>query len=1064
MSNYLNVTTRTRKETQQTIQFYASIGFRVFEAAPDDATPTWLHLFASSGKATWPAPLPPFSALLSPALLPTVLASPSGGVGNGAASANLPPVALRVTPMFDLQQPAGQEQGPAAILDRAARLVAHTGQDPVVGAAFNLIVLNVQGISDRLTACGFESVVYPTTGGSTLTLVAFDPVGNLVSITDNVTTSPFFALAAPKSPAANGGLNVNINNKHAPPNTYEAVPALSLDALSLNTNTQLDAYLPLDHVPIVHDASASLVSLTAVTRKKIGVLTSGGDSSGMNAAVRAVARIALQRGCVPFAIHEGYEGLVEGGALIRRLGWDDVRGYLSLGGTVIGTARSARFRTREGRLLAAFNMIKNGIDALVVCGGDGSLTGADLLRSEWTGLVDELIETGRLVTSECQHLRTNLTIVGLVGSIDNDMSSTDITIGAYTSLHRICESLDSLTSTAMSHQRAFVVEVMGRHCGWLALMAAISVGADWVFLPERPPPLDSAKYGANWEDEMCERLSQNRKLGSRITLVIICEGAIDQNLNPIKPDYVKSVLDSRLGFDTRVTNLGHVQRGGAPCAYDRYLATVQGVEAVEAVLRSTPETPAPMIGMSQHRITAGPLMDAVKLTHEVAEAISKKDFKKAMDLRDPDFTRAYDAYIESHLIGDNHLPESRRLRIGIIHTGAPAGGMNTATRIAARLCLNRGHTPLAIKNGFSGLCRGEISALSWHQVIGWQTKGGSELGTNRDHPLPVPGTYAANLDISDAYATSFIDCGRIAFFLQKYDIEALMIIGGFEAYTSLITLDAARSIYPAFCIPMINLPATVSNNVPGTDFSLGSDTALNTIVECTDRIKQSATSSQKRVFIIEVQGGNCGYLAVLGGLASGATTAYIPEEGISLDMLQRDVKHLNARYERELTHSARNEGRVIIRAEAACSTYTTNVISDIFRHEGKGLFDSRTAVLGHLQQGGVPSPLDRVRATRLSVECIDWIERSFLEAQAARSKDENSSKDGVFYSNLRSYTNKSTHACVIGIQGAEVLFTPVQVLLDETDMNKRRGTKAWWMGLTRLIKVLSKYHYEDPVE
>ncbi|ORY46084.1 6-phosphofructokinase [Rhizoclosmatium globosum] len=699
----------------------------------------------------------------------------------------------------------------------------------------------------------------------------------------------------------------------------------------------------------------------------------------MNAAVRSVARIALQRGCVPFAIHEGYEGLVEGGDMIRELGWSDVRGFLSIGGTVIGTARCMRFRTREGRLLAAYNMIKNGIDALIVCGGDGSLTGADLLRSEWKGLVDELVATGKLVAKECDHLREHLTIVGLVGSIDNDMSSTDITIGAVTSLHRICESLDSLTSTALSHQRAFVVEVMGRHCGWLALMAAISVGADWVFLPERPPPLDTKRYGTNWEDEMCDKLSQNRKMGSRITLVIIY--------------YVKSVLDSRLGFDTRVTTLGHVQRGGSPCAYDRYLATVQGVEAVEAVLRSTPDTPAPMIGMSQHKITAAPLMEAVRLTHNVAEAISKKDFKKAMDLRDPDFTNAFDAYLESHLIGgdgiDRQLPENQRIRIGIVHTGAPAGG----------------HTPLAIRNGFSGLCRSEVSEITWQQVIGWQSKGGSELGTNRDHPQPIPGTNVP--DLSDAYASSYLDCGQIAYSLQKHNIQALMIIGGFEAYTSLVTLHAARRTYPAFCIPC--------NNVPGTDFSIGSDTALNSIVEATDRIKLSATASQKRVFVVEVQGGNCGYLAVLGGLAS----------GISLDMLQRDVKHLVARYQED-----------------------SDLISQILRHEGKGLFDSRTTVLGHLQQGGVPSPLDRIRATRLSVNCIDWIQKSFLEAITAK-------QGGVF----PGYTNRAEHACVIGIRGAEVVFTPVE----------RRGRRAWWMGLTRLIKVLSKYYYvplekEDGVE
>ena len=145
-------------------------------------------------------------------------------------------------------------------------------------------------------------------------------------------------------------------------------------------------------------------------------------------------------------------------------------------------------------------------------------------------------------------------IVGLVGSIDNDMSSTDITIGAFTSLHRICEAVDSLSSTALSHQRAFIVEVMGRHCGWLALMAAIATGADAVFLPERPPPLDET--AESWEVEMCDRIRTQRKLGNRKTMVIVCEGAIDRKLNPIKSDYIKSVLEKNLNLDVRVTNLG----------------------------------------------------------------------------------------------------------------------------------------------------------------------------------------------------------------------------------------------------------------------------------------------------------------------------------------------------------------------------------------------------------------------------------------------------------------------------------------------------------------------------
>ncbi|TPX48706.1 6-phosphofructokinase [Synchytrium endobioticum] len=782
--------------------------------------------------------------------------------------------------------------------------------------------------------------------------------------------------------------------------------------------------------------------------KKIGILTSGGDSSGMNAAVRSITRIALQKGCIPYAIFEGYQGLVDGGEKIKELTWNSVRGLMPMGGTVIGTARCAEFRTREGRLKAARNMILSGIDALIVIGGDGSLTGADMLRDEWSDLVQELIKRGVTTEERCAPLRDHLTIVGLVGSIDNDMCSTDITIGAVTSLHRICEAVDSLSSTALSHQRAFVVEVMGRHCGWLALMAAIAVGADWVFLPERPPPLDPA-YGDDWEKEFCDAIQKQRELGNRKTLVIIAEGAIDRHLKPIKPEYIKKIIDE-LGLDTRVTTLGHVQRGGTPCAYDRYLATAQGVEAVEAVLRSTRDTPSPMIGMSQNKINSVSLMDAVKLTHEVSEAIAQKDFSHAMELRDPDFTAAYNAYIESTLLAT--APGARKcdlpLRIGIMHVGAPAGGMNPATRTAVRLCLNRGHTPLGIRDGFAGLARGEVHPMTWQEVSSWAVAGGSELGTNRSHPKPSPN---AAFQIRPRGVDEWVELGVVAYQLQRYNVQAMMIVGGFEAFTGLLTMVASRKEYPSLCIPMIHLPATVSNNVPGTDYSIGCDTALNAIVEACDRIKLSASASRRRVFVVEVQGGECGYLAVMGGLATGAMNVYTPEEGISLNELTKDVKHLCRRYREEEMANQASEGRVVLVSEfAATDAYTTQVISNIFKHEGAGLFDSRTTVLGHLQQGGIPSPLDRIRANRLAVNCIEWLqERASLAVLNPRAG----------YSGV--YAADSEDAVTIGIRGAKTVFTPVLDVLVETDMKKRRGSNKWWWEYRDIIKILSKYEYNE---
>jgi 6-phosphofructokinase 1 len=317
--------------------------------------------------------------------------------------------------------------------------------------------------------------------------------------------------------------------------------------------------------------------------KRLAILTSGGDAAGMNAAVRAVVRTALDRGVEVFAIYEGYQGLVDGGDRIRKMTWNSVSNILNLGGTVIGTARSEAFRTHDGRRTAARNLLEHEIDSLVVVGGDGSLTGANLFRQEWPTLLKELVELGQIDQAVADR-RANLTIVGLVGSIDNDMFGTDMTIGADTALHRITEAVDAISSTAASHQRTFVVKVMGRNCGYLALMAALATGAEWVLIPENPPDLD------NWEDKMCADLKAGRKAGRRDSIVIIAEGARDRYGNPIGSSYIQKVLEEKLQEEVRVTVLGHVQRGGAPSAFDRTLGTLMGHAAVETVLSAAPDS------------------------------------------------------------------------------------------------------------------------------------------------------------------------------------------------------------------------------------------------------------------------------------------------------------------------------------------------------------------------------------------------------------------------------------------------------------------------------------------
>lgn len=504
------------------------------------------------------------------------------------------------------------------------------------------------------------------------------------------------------------------------------------------------------------------------------------------------------------------------------------------------------FLQRDGRLAAAKNMIIRGIDALIIIGGDGSLTGADIFRAEWQGLLDELVSKNELTQQDIQPYQ-HLNIVGLVGSIDNDLSMTDATIGCYTSLARICEAVDSVDTTATSHQRAFIIEVMGRHCGWLALMAGVSTGADFIFIPESPPE-------ETWAEDMIKVIKKHRSMGKRKTIVIIAEGAIDQNLNKITPAMVKDVLSNTAKLDTRITTLGHVQRGGTPSAYDRMLATLQGVDAVKAVLECTPDTPSPVICMIENKIVRRPLVDAVAQTKEVAVAIENKDFEKAMKLRDAEFGEYYKSYLITTAAENNDLmlPPEKRMRVGIIHVGAPAGGMNAATRAAVAYCLARGHTPVALHNGFPGIIRhhsdepvGAVRDISWLDAESWASKGGSEIGTNRGLPSE--------------------DLETVAFVFGKYKIQALFVVGGFEAFTAVSELRKGREYYKSFKIPMVILPATISNNVPGTEYSIGSDTCLNALIQYCDACRQSASASRRRVFVIETQGGKSGYIATVAG-------------------------------------------------------------------------------------------------------------------------------------------------------------------------------------------------------
>ncbi|CAM4521937.1 ATP-dependent 6-phosphofructokinase, platelet type isoform X3 [Caretta caretta] len=747
--------------------------------------------------------------------------------------------------------------------------------------------------------------------------------------------------------------------------------------------------------------------------KAIGVLTSGGDAQGMNAAVRAVVRMGIYVEAKVYFIYEGYQGMVDGGDNIVEVSWESVSSILQVGGTVIGSARCKEFRAREGRLKAAFNLIQRGITNLCVIGGDGSLTGANLFREEWSGLLEELAQSGK-IEEEAVKKYVYLNIVGMVGSIDNDFCGTDMTIGTDSALHRIIEVVDAIMTTAQSHQRTFVLEVMGRHCGYLALVSALACGADWVFIPEYPPE-------EGWEEQMCVKLSENRARKKRLNIIIVAEGAIDSHNKPITSEKVKDLVVQQLGFDTRVTILGHVQRGGTPSAFDRILASRMGVEAVLALLEATPDTPACVVSLSGNQAVRLPLMECVQMTQEVQKAMDERKFCEAVRLRGRSFENNLNTYkLLSHRRPDAELPKddlscSTNFNVAVLNVGAPAAGMNAAVRSAVRVGITEGHNMFAVIDGFEGFARGQIKEISWGDVGGWTGQGGSLLGTKRT----LPAKYLE----------------KIADQMRTNNINALMVIGGFEAYLGLLELSAAREKYDEFCVPMVMVPATVSNNVPGSDFSIGADTALNTITDTCDRIKQSASGTKRRVFIIETMGGYCGYLANMGGLAAGADAAYVFEEKFDIRELQANVEHLTEKMKTSIQRG------LVLRNENSNENYTTDFIYQLYSEEGKGVFDCRKNVLGHMQQGGAPSPFDRNFGTKISAKAVQWISKKLKET----------------YRKGKVFANTQDSVCLLGMRRRNLLFQPVVDLKDQTDFVHRIPKEQWWLKLRPLMKILAKY-------
>jgi len=729
--------------------------------------------------------------------------------------------------------------------------------------------------------------------------------------------------------------------------------------------------------------------------KTLAVMTSGGDSPGMNAAVRAVVRRAIDRGMKVIGVFGGYEGLVAGGSSLRTLKWEDVGGVLAKGGTFLGTARSERFRTREGRRQAIGNMLHSGIQALIVIGGDGSLMGAHVLSNEWGEHLEALKSSQSLPDDPEQSLRA-LQVIGLPGSIDNDLHGTDMSIGADTALNHITRAIDDLTATAASHQRTFVVETMGRHCGYLALAAGLAGGVTWVLIPEEELEL-------RWHRKMVAAIDSARELGRPHQMVVVAEGARHPDGLQISSNDIKKILSERLGIDVRVTVLGHVQRGGSPTAFDRILATRLGVAAVDLLLDEPEQVHCHMLGLVKNRVVATPLLEVVEKSRAVGQEIENGNYARAQELRGQSFRNALDLLKTLSRIS----PARERTEDGtvaILTGGADAPGMNTAISVAARCLLNQGVPVLGAKDGFLGLIRDDFVDLDWEELVGWMNRPGSEIGT-------------ARIDIGDE------DIAKIAATLERRHIKGLIAIGGWGTYQRIAEFVEARQSFAAFRIPIVLVPASIDSNLPGTEFCIGSDTALNNIIEALDKIRHTAGTT-RRAFIVEVMGRQSGFLALMGALASGAEKAYLPETGISLEDLIQDVETLRV--------SFRTGKRMVIflRNEQSSYHYTTDFIRRLMEEESKDEFEVRTAILGHVQRGGIPTAFDRIIASRMGAfaafRLLDFMKQDIHDTQ------------------------------VLGLAGRGIEAFSLTEAMQQMDIKIGRPRNEWFMELLEVANALAK--------
>ncbi|KAM0677432.1 hypothetical protein BDAP_001933 [Binucleata daphniae] len=555
-----------------------------------------------------------------------------------------------------------------------------------------------------------------------------------------------------------------------------------------------------------------------------------------------------------------------------------------------------------------------------------------ILKSEFKTALHELIEEG-LVTKESK--KYDLKVIAIPASIDNDISNTDMTLGADSALHRIIESVDKLSTTMASHQRCFVVEVMGRSCGWISLMSFFTTGADYVFMPETPTE--------TWKEDMLSCINYGKQNGKKGSIIIVSEGAIDISGKKINVDDIKALIDQEIGMDTRVVKLGHVQRGGAPSAFDRIMSTLFGIKAVEFLL-SDQDTLPYMIALKGREYCKVNLQKVLEDNEKIAKYQANNEYEKILYERGKIFNRLHEISLKIRAATSNL---NYKRKIAVVHEGSRSGGMNVALNMIVRYANLLNQEIHVIQEGLEGSLQNQIKKTTGFEYLAGIRDGGSIIGSSFSKTLEPEMIYNK---------------------LKEHKIDSLVIIGGSDVLMFLNRLKKIIEKKNEHKVDVVLLPATVDNNVPYTDMCLGADTALNCIDIGCDFLRLSSMSMKETVFVVEVPGKESGYLALMGGIAAGAFDYLLPERKYLINHLSETAERLKYMFKKGNRH-----GILLIKNQTTFSNVGIDAFSKILATDSNGLYDVKYSVLGYLVEGGCPSPYDRICASISGVKTVEML-------------------------------------------------------------------------------------------